>query len=102
MDTGYGLRGRGELFHVGWCFVADDRMDAGSIVEDLEEAEEGGSGVLAGQERPVLLELGFETAEEALHWGIDAPIAVKRRISLCAGCWPGGRDSQKSRGPRSA
>jgi hypothetical protein len=40
---GYGLRGRGELFHVGWCFVANGRMKAVSIVEGFEEAEEGGS-----------------------------------------------------------
>jgi len=67
MDTGYGLRGRHDLFPLHWSHIADCRMQALAIVEPFDELEESGARCLARLVAACVIEFGLHAAEETLH-----------------------------------
>src|SRR5689334_1739749 len=81
-------RGRAHVdpFHAGPRLgrgaVAQARVQALPVVEDLDVIEHRRPGFRAGAEMDVVDVLLLERGEEALHGRVDAPIEVKRRFAL--------------------
>src|SRR5918998_1949593 len=96
----------GDPFHAGPRLgrgaIADGRMQTLPIVEDFDVFEHGRLRLLAGAEADLVDVLGLERGEEALHGRVDAPIEVKRLFAPGRLLWGHGRDSRRSRAPRSA
>ena len=80
MDTGYGLRGRGELFFVDRRDVAEAGMQALAVVPALNGPEQGRARRLPGVERTVAVQFRLEAAEEAFHGRVvpAVPLAAHR------------------------
>jgi hypothetical protein len=76
VDTGYGLRGRCELFLLHWSHVADCRVQAVAIVEPFDELEESSARCLARLVAGRVIEFGFHAAEEALHGRVVPAVSL--------------------------